>query len=109
MGSSYDTAMRAAAEHVDTRTPEQKRWDERANRCDLLINSIVRLTRVEWKGRNGANCIQVVRDTVMDLDRELNALALLGDRPGSPAKLTEPRKVEAVAVPVASNDRTEAA
>ena len=103
--SDYLNAERASAEYRDTRTPDQRRWDDRTYAVSEHAAALRGLThpdRIGWS-RN-PRLLEAVEDRLKDALREVQALRMEGFRPGDTVG-----RVEAPAPittrPVGSEDR----
>ena len=84
--STYDTALAASRAYVDTRTPAQRRWDERAYQVGEYIarmRTMTQIDRVSWS-RTAAGR-DAMEEYLKDALREVRALQVEGFRPGDAA------------------------
>lgn len=80
MWTSADTnAEQASRAYRDTRTPEQKTWDARAEAIHEIVARMRGLTHGAWD-RDPA-IIELMTDLSRDLTREMHALNVEGYRP----------------------------
>lgn len=95
--STYDTALQASRDYVDTRTPAQKKWDQRAYQIGEYIarmRAMTQVDRVTWS--RDPNARQAMHDYLTDALRELAQLNLEGFREGDTFKRVEaPAAIEA--------------
>lgn len=100
--ATYDTAERAAAEYVDDRTPDERRFEDRSRAVSELAKRARLLTAEPYTWATEANRIQAVSNIVSDMERELQALRIMGP-PSRP--LQAPQQIAVLPVRVEA-DRT---
>ena len=80
MYSSADrNAEQAAAQYRDTRTRQQRAWDERAAAIAEIVARMRGLTHGAWD--RDPTIIELMTDLARDLKRELYAMNIEGYRP----------------------------
>jgi hypothetical protein len=84
--SADDQAERASQQYQDTRTREQKRWDESSYYIAETIANLRVITsgcqRMSWS--RDPKTLEAVSDMVRDMEREISALRIIGFREGDP-------------------------
>ena len=103
--SDYLNAERATSNVRDTRTPDQKRWDERAYAVSehaAVLRGLTCPDRIGWS-RN-PRLLEAAEERLKDALREVQALRMEGFRPGdtvgrveAPAQITTQVEVPAAA------------
>jgi hypothetical protein len=106
--SADDQAERASREYQDTRTGEQRKWDDLSYSVAEAVAKLRTITsgtqRMSWA--RDAKTLEAVSDMVRDMDREISALRIIGFREGDPVgkipdlKPVENRTVEINPVPI---------
>lgn len=102
--SDYLNAERARAEYRDTRTADQRRWDDREYVIAEHVRKLATLTARRDGWASQAGFLQAVANITSDLQREVHALQVEGFRPGSTVGRVEAPK-PITTRPVGSEDR----
>lgn len=83
-GTEYDTACKAASDHQDTRTRDQRKWDDLSYSVAEMVAKLRNITsgtqRMSWA--RDPKTLEAVSDMVRDMDREISALRIIGFREG---------------------------
>jgi len=83
--SDYLNAERASAQHRDTRTADQRRWDDREYVIAEYARKLAALTARQNGWASEAGFLLAVANITSDLRREVRALEIEGYRPGAAA------------------------